>query len=229
MKNIILLLSLIPLLVLDLGCKSRTRQVDTRNYLEIQKDVMKTLLSLSTDPAIKNFDLNQDIKTWPGVYRKVNISGHITELYLNGQQLTGSIPADIEKLTSLTYLNLSENYYLTGSIPDDIGKLTSLRDLDLSSTKLTGSIPADIGNLTSLTSLILSRNQLTGSIPDDIGKLINLTNLYLSSNELTGSIPADIVNLTSLTNLYLSENKLRGPAPIIANCTVMFEPQNPNP
>ena len=140
MKNIILLLSLIPLLVLDLGCKSRTRQVDTRNYLEIQKDVMKTLLSLSTDPVIKNFDLNQDIKTWPGVDSNVNIHSHITQLTLSRKKLTGEIPPGIVKLTSLTYLYLINNQ-LTGSIPANIGNLTSLRALYLSENKLTGPIP----------------------------------------------------------------------------------------
>ena len=146
MKNVILLLSLIPLLVLDLGCKSRIPHtqtnppVDTRNYLEIQKDVMKTLLSLSTDPVIKNFDLNQDIKTWPGVDSNVNIHSHITQLTLSRKKLTGEIPPGIVKLTSLTYLYLINNQ-LTGSIPANIGNLTSLRALYLSENKLTGPIP----------------------------------------------------------------------------------------
>ena len=154
MKNVIFLLSLMPLLVLDLGCKTKSPidtqtnppapPVDTRTYLEIQKDVMQTLLSSSKDDRTKKFDLNnKDIKTWPGV-KEVNAEGHITKLMLWKKSLTGPIPADIGKLTSLQELNLGSNE-LTRSIPAEIGQLRKLRVIFLNHNKLTGTVPAEIG------------------------------------------------------------------------------------
>ena len=67
----------------------------------------------------------------------------------------------IENTTEL-FLN---NNQLTGSIPPEIGNLTNLTSLYLYDNQLTGSIPSEIGNLTKLTGLYLFYNQITGSIP----------------------------------------------------------------
>ena len=129
-------------------------------------------------------------------------NGRLTELNLNNQDLTGSIPLEIGNLTSLYSLNLSRNQ-LSGAIPVEIGNLTNLSELYLHYNQLTGSIPVEIGNLTNLNYLILSSNQLSGFIPAEIGNLTNLSILYLYSNQLSGAIPVEIGNLTNLSNLYL--------------------------
>jgi len=66
--------------------------------------------------------------------------GKIVSIDLSNKKLTGSIPSNIEKLTSLTYLNLNNN-------------------------KLTGTLPSGVENLSLLTNIILSYNKLTGTIP----------------------------------------------------------------
>ena len=63
------------------------------------------------------------------------------------------------------YLNSNQ---LTGSIPPEIGNLTNLTHLYLRDNQLTGIIPPEIGNLTNLILLSLINNQLTGLIPDEI-------------------------------------------------------------
>ena len=128
-------------------------------------------------------------------------------LDLTFNDLTGSIPPEIELLTNLTYLNLGYNQ-LIGPIPSEIGNLTNLTGLSLNDNLLTGSIPSEIGNLTNLTGLSLYDNQLTGSIPSEIWNLTNLTRLSLQDNQLTGSIPIEIGNLTNLTYLTLYNNQL---------------------
>ena len=57
---------------------------------------------------------------------------------------------------------------LNGTIPAEIGHLTSLLYLGLSSNDLSGSIPAEIEHLTSLTEMHFRENDLTGSIPDGV-------------------------------------------------------------
>ena len=49
-------------------------------------------------------------------------------LYLNGNQLTGSIPPELGDLASLTRLYLHNNQ-LTEPIPPELGNLASLRGL----------------------------------------------------------------------------------------------------
>ncbi|MEN8219568.1 MAG: leucine-rich repeat domain-containing protein, partial [Pseudomonadota bacterium] len=115
--------------------------------------------------------------------------GHVSELNLDYNQLTGSIPSELGNLSNLRELRLSQNQ-LTGSIPSELGNLSNLRELRLSHNQLTGSIPSELGNLSNLRELRLSYNQLTGSIPSELGNLTELKRLSLYNNQLTGSIPS---------------------------------------
>ena len=107
---------------------------------------------------------------WFGV--TVN-NGRVTQISLDGNNLTGSLPEEIAKLTAVTVFKLSNNT-LTGSIPAEIGMMSELRELSLYTNALTGAIPSEIGGLDSLNGLRLSRNQLTGEIPSEIGNLTAL-------------------------------------------------------
>ena len=143
-----------------------------------------------------------------GVYYVID---NTTELDLSQNQLTGSIPPEIENLTNLTKLRLDDNQ-LTGSIPPEIGNLTNLTRLYLGSNQLTGPIPPEIGNLTNLRYLYLDDNELTGSIPSEIGNLTNLTGFYLQDNQLSGIIPDEICNQGD-SSPGLSNNQLCPPYP----------------
>jgi len=113
-------------------------------------------------------------------------------------------------LTNLTSLYLNYNQ-LTGSIPSEIGNLPNLTSMYLNNNQFTGSISSEIGNLTNLTHLFLSSNQLIGSIPPEIGNLTNLNGLYLGWNQLTGEIPESICDLNNTFNI--STNQLCPPYP----------------
>ena len=148
---------------------------------------------------------------WRGVTME---NGRVVKLELTEAGLTGAVPAEIGRLTSLTVLDLGGNK-LT-SLPAEIGQLTSLTELSLFCNKLT-TLPAEIGQLTSLESLYLSRNQLT-SLPAEIGQLTSLTELHLSGNRLT-TVPYEIGLITSLVRLDLTNNKLTSmPAAIWNKC-----------
>lgn len=146
---------------------------------------------------------------WDGV---VCTDGHVTELFLTGNRLTGTIPAQLSDLTQLDDLDLAQNA-LTGTIPAQLGNLTNLTDLNLSQNQLTGSIPPQLGNLTNLISLSLQKNKLTGSIPPELGNATSLYSLTLQNNFLSGPIPPTFGNLTNLGVLSLSANKISGNIP----------------
>ncbi len=138
--------------------------------------------------------------------------GRVWALYLQSNELSGSIPPEFGDLSGLIVVYLFSNH-LDGNIPPQLGNLTSLQDLWLNSNELSGSIPPELGSMTALTALFLSDNQLTGGIPSEFGDLSNLTALSLTRNQMTGSIPLEFENLSNLQNLYLRDNQLSGSIP----------------
>ena len=88
-----------------------------------------------------NWMSDQPLNAWYGV--QVDGSGAIVSLKLRRNLLRGSIPSEIEQLTSLVNLDLARNE-LSGEIPAAIGQLTSLQTLALNSNRLTGPLPSRI-------------------------------------------------------------------------------------
>ena len=131
-------------------------------------------------------------------------------LWLHNNQLSGSIPSELDNLTSLTELYLYNNR-LSGIVPSELGNLSNLVRLRLYNNQLSGSIPSELGNLTSLTELYLYNNRLSGIVPSELGNLSNLARLYLQNNQLSGPLPSSFVNLTNLKSINLWNTRLCAP------------------
>ena len=131
---------------------------------------------------------NQPLGNWHGV---VDTNGRVSSLTLNSNGLSGSIPAELENLSSLQRLNLWDNE-LSGEIPSSLGNLTSLQQLNLWDNELSGEIPTELGNLSSLQRLNLWNNNLSGEIPSSLGNLTSLQQLVLWNNNLSGEIPTEL-------------------------------------
>ncbi len=161
--------------------------------------------------ASLNWATTLSMDAWDGI----TVTGsRVTELHRSNHQLTGTIPAALNSLTSLRSLRLLTNQ-LSGSIPD-LSSLTSLEDLWIGQNQLSGSIP-DLSSLTNLRRLYLHQNQLSGNIPD-LSTLTNLTHIFLNHNQLSGNIP-DLSTLTNLTNIELRRNRLSGSIPDLSALT----------
>jgi Leucine-rich repeat (LRR) protein len=141
--------------------------------------------------------------------------GHVTELSLWLNRLSGSIPTELGNLSNLELLHLFHNHQLSGSIPSELGNLIKLDSLYLNNNQLSGSIPAELGNLSQLKILYLSNNQLNGSIPTELGNLSNLERLVLDNNELCGNIPTSFLNLNNMWRLNLGHNHLTASDPAL--------------
>ena len=148
---------------------------------------------------------------WYGVTTDSN--GRVTVLNLRDNNLQGTLPVQLARLTNLRWLNLYVNQ-LTGTIPTQLGRLINLTSLYLGFNKLSGAIPTELGRLTKLEELSLDNNHLTGPIPTELGRLSKLTWLELQENHLTGPIPTQLGQLTNLTYLELGGNTLTGPIPV---------------
>ena len=147
---------------------------------------------------------------WYGV--TTDSQGRVIELNLRRNNLQGTLPAKLARLTNLEELNLYVNQ-LWGSIPTELARLSNLTLLTLGFNKLRGSIPTELARLSNLTELSLDNNQLTGAIPTELARLTKLTSLELQKNQLTGAIPTELARLTKLTWLDLSRNLLTGAIP----------------
>ena len=168
-----------------------------------------------------NWLSNEALSEWHGV--DTDATGRVTELHLDGNQLSGAIPAALGNLTSLQILDLCGNE-LSGAIPAALGDLTNLQILELYDTDLSGAIPAALGDLTNLRILYLWGNGLSGAIPAELGNLTSLQELYLWGNELSGAIPAALGDLTNLRILHLYDNGLSGAIPAeLGNLTNLQE------
>ncbi|WP_281635416.1 leucine-rich repeat domain-containing protein [Flavobacterium marginilacus] len=180
---------------------------------QIEKDALLALYNSTNGNNWTNktgWDFNTPVTAaWYGITVS---DGHVVRIFLNNNQLSGTIPPEIGKLTELKRLTLVGNS-ITGTIPPEIGQLRQLQILELHNNQLTGVIPPEIGELTQLINLILSRNQLSGAIPAEIGQLTQLNSFDFGSNRLSGIIPATIGQLTNLKSINIWYNQLSGTIP----------------
>ena len=120
----------------------------------------------------------------------------------------GGVTCDVGQ-SAVTEITLSRKN-LTGSLPASLNQLTSLRRLDLSGNRLAGVIPS-LSGLVNLQYLLLSRNELGGSIPSLSG-LSALTQFDVRTNVLTGTMPS-LAGLGNLTSIIVANNLLAGAVP----------------
>lgn len=139
-------------------------------------------------------------------------SASLAFLYLSLNQLSGTIPSSLWNLCNqLTELQLDHNAF-TGSIPSPAAanaQCPFLRKFDANSNLISGSIPSFFGGFTNLSELNLSNNSLSGQIPTELTKLSNLTSLDLANNNLSGPIPSFKDNLGASS--FASNPSLCGP------------------
>lgn len=200
--NLLLLLLLLARLHISVqGCALSDHAVDCLALLGLS-DAWGTWSDVQDDGS--------SYCTWRGVQCTLTQEGGVSTqrvagISLNNQGLAGVVPASLAQLTSLQFMQLSDNK-LRGALPYSLSRLTSLTVLSMSNNQLSGGIPPSLGNLTLLRILALDSNRLVGSVPVTVGQLKSLEYLNFSTNALAGSIPATIGQLAQLQHLDLSRN-----------------------
>ncbi|WP_278010779.1 leucine-rich repeat domain-containing protein [Flavobacterium gyeonganense] len=115
--------------------------------------------------------------SWYGVGTK---DGHVVSLSLAGNNLSGTLPAELSDLAYLETLNLQTNA-ITGSIPANIGNLQNLKTVNLQSNKFEGTLP-NLSGISGLKKLSVSGNLFKGTIPGHLNDFINIEQIDLSNN-----------------------------------------------
>lgn len=167
---------------------------------------------------------------------------YVISIYLDDNNLIGSLPRSLWKLRNLQGLCITYNVGLQGSVGDILSaNMTSLLRACLSFNKLSdiipgeilvkmkslvkiqlccqkgeglfGEIPKDIGSLTGLQVLSLGENKLNGSIPESMGKLRKLWFLDFETAKHLKSGFENLFNLSSLQYMHLSLAGITGTLP----------------
>jgi uncharacterized protein YjbI with pentapeptide repeats len=216
-----------------------------------------TMMSNLVELSLSNCNLDGEIPNLDGMVnlRKISLWGNrlvgtipqmtleMTDIKLNGNNLSGSIPNNVELMLNLKVLEIGNNY-ITGTIPSHLGH-TNLHSLHLYMNNLSGSLPSSIGNLQNLEMLFLHSNQFSGTIPPSfvtMAKLwVNLNHNLLSGtipqfyqtdlqmfqvgfNQLTGTIPIQLTSLNSrIRYIHLNNNNLIGTLPSQTGLTFLKE------
>ena len=138
--------------------------------------------------------------------------GHLSKLenliLKNNPNLTGSLPTTLGHLLELGQLGLYNNG-LTGTIPEDLTRATSLYFINMERNNLHGSVPFGIDNLRKLETLALMHNDLEGIVPFDQLSKTSIKYLGLSNNKFSSIIEHSLANVQTLESLYLDGNDLR--------------------
>ncbi|KAJ6805283.1 putative LRR receptor-like serine/threonine-protein kinase isoform X2 [Iris pallida] len=141
-----------------------------------------------------------------------NSTCHITQLKVYALDVVGVIPEELQNLTYLFELQLSQNY-LTGPLPAFIGNFTAMQYLSIGINGLSGNVPKELGKLQKLVSLGMGTNNFSGSLPLEFGNMTNLQKLYIDSAGVGGELPSTLSKLNNLETLWASDNNFTGKIP----------------
>jgi len=124
--------------------------------LLLRNTKLLSLNGIENLPNLKSLDVSENRLT----------SKWIKFIYLYFQLLTScyiiGIPLSIYQLKSLERLYLDQNE-ITGSLSSEIASLMSLKSIDVFDNQLTGSLPSQMMQLSNLEDAEFGRNQFTGS------------------------------------------------------------------
>ena len=156
------------------GSGKRIRNGDTVSTLAGGVEVKAQRADGDTPPASKNdavaFETDMSgagnlASDTEGIVLVINSDNNRQSLNDN-PELSGSIPAWLGNMTSLSVLGL-QNCNIKGELPGELSRLSLLSDFDLSNNpELVGSLPSAFAALSALTSLDLSRTAVSGTIPE---------------------------------------------------------------
>ncbi|KAL3825046.1 hypothetical protein ACJIZ3_021075 [Penstemon smallii] len=150
-------------------------------------------------------------ESWMGI----TCSGSkVTEIRIPGLQLTGNMGYQLDKLTSVTTFDISNNN-LGNQIPYQLPP--NVQRLNLAANGFNGGLPYSISQMNSLKYLNVSHNQIQGQVTASFSSLTALSTLDFSFNSLSDNLPQSFQSLTSISDMYLQNNQFTGTLDVLAN------------
>ncbi|KAJ8775248.1 hypothetical protein K2173_020252 [Erythroxylum novogranatense] len=170
-------------------------------------------------PSIRYFDISTNYFNGSADAALCENSPNVQVLNLGNNRFSGGVSTNFGSCTSLLQLFLNGNN-LSGSFPEILLQLKLLNQLHLQENWFSGPVSVGIKDLSNLVDLDLSDNLFSGGLPDAFENLGKLELFSASSNNLSGNMPKSLVNSPSLVALDLRNNSLSGPLNL--NCSAMI-------
>jgi Leucine-rich repeat (LRR) protein len=144
---------------------------------------------------------------------------NLVELFLDTNNLQGSIPSEIANLGRLEKLIMSSNDF-TGTLPIEMQSMTSMLSFQVPLNRLEGNVFNIVTGWPDLKTLDLGNNDFFGTIPSQLGLQRSLAKISLERNDFRGSLPTELGDLTTLRSLVVTQNfRLDGNLPTqLGNC-----------
>lgn len=184
--------------------------IETLSLLNLSHNYISNLEQAPLVLPWKNLfylDLHSNMLQGPFVVPPLSTS----YFFISKNNLTGKIHPLFCKLSHLEILDVSYNQ-LGGSIPHCLARLSSsLLVLNLQRNNFHGNIPQPCREGSKLKTLELSHNQLQGNVPKSLIKCSKLEFLNFGHNQISDKFPSWLENLPELQVLVLRSNKFHGP------------------
>eukprot|EP00547_Thalassionema_nitzschioides_P016383 CAMPEP_0194251074 /NCGR_PEP_ID=MMETSP0158-20130606/24505_1 /TAXON_ID=33649 /ORGANISM="Thalassionema nitzschioides, Strain L26-B" /LENGTH=666 /DNA_ID=CAMNT_0038988087 /DNA_START=6 /DNA_END=2006 /DNA_ORIENTATION=+ len=154
-------------------------------------------------------DWRVPVKTLDGEFEmgvQCNFKKEVTSIILQNSNLSGSLPLEIQMLSTLERLSLDHN-----NITDfkSIRNLTKLTHLTIGYNHIDNEFPEWIAELSKLQILGLSHNGFTSTLPSQLKELTDLSSFAVDNNKMSG--PLEILeDMPWLSTLYLEDNSFTG-------------------
>ena len=189
-------------------CYDETTTTDLRRVGHIQKLELSSNRLLGTlSPEVFQLPYIESIDVRDNADLTMSFLGIAEAQYLKELAFSSSNVQSLQGIdaaaTTLEQLHMT-SLGLTGSIPAQIFKLTNLRGLFANYNNFNGTVATAIGNLRYATDIFLFDSDLTGTLPTEIGLLSNLETITLADNALSGTLPTELNNCRSLRTLALN-------------------------
>ncbi|EEF34847.1 receptor protein kinase TMK1 [Ricinus communis] len=175
-------------------------------------------------------------------------SNRVTDIQIGRQNLVGTLPPELSKLTALKRLEVMFNN-LSGPVPslsglsslqvvllhnnefssfpsDFFNGLNSITTVSLDYNPFTPwEIPVSLTNASTLKEFSANKASITGKIPDFFNNDVfpGLESLHLAMNSLEGELPGSFSRSPTITSLWLNGQRLNGTISVLQNMTGLTE------
>jgi Leucine-rich repeat (LRR) protein len=211
-------------------CLWNTRWKRSNDDHAVKSMSMGILCQLNDDSSDEDDDSSSPSSLSSPVVSETATS--VTAIVLQSAGLEGTLPPELELLTSLkhvamdgnrlggevpvmpylTHLSLAYNDF-TGYLPDHFSAMSRLEVFSMAENILQGSLPKSLSALTHLKLVALNGNELTGGL-EEIYKLTSLEEIYMGYNSMEDHLSnGSFRKLTNLKVIDMKSNRLGGPLP----------------